>query len=158
MTRNKASIPPINWDAENQAPTWGLLNQLEKTENFKVIFGKKNPRGVSPFLTVSWSYSRTPGLRCCSKNTSGDSKIKVFKRIGQVLFPALHAIGCDLRGSLNIPGKVQVSRLGHLGSRSQIASIANGKNRSYVEIDVLGKLIKIVIWSRKYNVTQNRAQ
>ena len=105
MTRNKASIPPINWDAENQAPTWGLLNQLEKTENFKVIFGKKNPREVSPFLTVSWSYSRTPGLRRCSKNTSGDSKIKVFKRIGQVLFPALHAIGCDLRGSLNTPGQ-----------------------------------------------------
>jgi len=54
MTRNKSSIPPVNWDAENQAQ--GLLNQaqLDKKENLK---GSLNtPRqGVSFVPCPPWN-------------------------------------------------------------------------------------------------------
>jgi hypothetical protein len=43
----KSSIPPISWDANQHALTWALLNELEKQENFKVLFGKKDPKEVS---------------------------------------------------------------------------------------------------------------
>ena len=42
----KPSIPPIGWDANQQALTWALLNELEKKENFKVLFGKKDLKEV----------------------------------------------------------------------------------------------------------------
>ena len=43
----KSFIPPISWDADQQALTWALLNELEKQENFKVLFGKRDPKEVS---------------------------------------------------------------------------------------------------------------
>jgi len=46
-SNSKPSIAPIAWDADQQALTWALLNELEKYENFKVLFGKKDPKEVS---------------------------------------------------------------------------------------------------------------
>jgi hypothetical protein len=42
----RPSIPTIAWDADQQELTWALLNELEKKDNFKVLFGKKDPKGV----------------------------------------------------------------------------------------------------------------
>ena len=36
-TLMEPSIAPIAWDADQQALTWALLNELEKYENFKVL-------------------------------------------------------------------------------------------------------------------------
>jgi hypothetical protein len=43
----RPTIPTIAWDADQQALTWALLIELEKKENFKVLFGKKDPKEVS---------------------------------------------------------------------------------------------------------------
>ena len=43
----KSSLPPIIWDADQHALTWALLNELEKKENFKILFGKRDSKEVS---------------------------------------------------------------------------------------------------------------
>ena len=61
-----------------------LLDQLEQPQNFKVLFGKKDTSEVvnsrvCPLLLF---------IDCMSEqNTSGTSKVSIFKLIAQALFP-----------------------------------------------------------------------
>jgi len=36
------SLPPIHWTKNDAALTWSLIGELEKPENFKVLFGKQD--------------------------------------------------------------------------------------------------------------------
>ncbi|KAF8170764.1 hypothetical protein BJ912DRAFT_133829 [Pholiota molesta] len=61
----KVKIPELQWAEDDYKKTWEFINLLEKEENYKVLFGKKAP----------------------GENTSGDTRIAVFRRIAQALFP-----------------------------------------------------------------------
>jgi hypothetical protein len=68
----KPSIPLIPWDADQHSLTWALLTELKKHENFKVLFGKRDPKEVcqhflsgamfkfSSHLHFAFSLFRTP--------------------------------------------------------------------------------------------------
>ncbi|KAJ6556529.1 hypothetical protein DFH09DRAFT_1317852 [Mycena vulgaris] len=62
-------LPKIKWSAENGTLTWALIGQMEVKDNRLVLFGKDSK----------------------DENTSGDSKIAVYKRIGSVIMPELFA-------------------------------------------------------------------
>jgi len=62
-------LPKINWSANKGAVTWALIGQMEVKENRLVLFGKQSK----------------------DENTSGESKIAVYKRIGGVILPDLFA-------------------------------------------------------------------
>ena len=67
---------------------WAFITECEKDINYKVLFGKRDHRGM-------FNYYNPCGLFCnCYKNqnTSGDSKVTVLKRIGQVILPELFAL------------------------------------------------------------------
>ena len=80
---------------------WAFITECEKDINYKVLFGKRDHRGM-------FNYYNPCGLFCnCYKNqnTSGDSKVTVLKRIGQVILPELFALDVTtvanrLRGQL----------------------------------------------------------
>ncbi|KJA21478.1 hypothetical protein HYPSUDRAFT_202842 [Hypholoma sublateritium FD-334 SS-4] len=63
----KPKIPKIPW---NDDLTWQFLSQCELPANYKILFGKKDT----------------------TKNTSGDTKVSVFKRIALALLPDLYAL------------------------------------------------------------------
>jgi hypothetical protein len=41
------NIPPLPWTAERSKLIWTLLTEIEKGENFKVLFGKRTKGKVS---------------------------------------------------------------------------------------------------------------
>jgi hypothetical protein len=45
--RKVSNIPPLPWAAEQSKLIWALLTEVEKTENFKVLFGKRTKGEVS---------------------------------------------------------------------------------------------------------------
>jgi hypothetical protein len=47
----KPRIPEINWSANNFSAIWALLAEIEKKENYRVLFGKKDVAEVS--LSIS---------------------------------------------------------------------------------------------------------
>ncbi|KAF7349806.1 hypothetical protein MVEN_01280800 [Mycena venus] len=63
------ALPQIKWTADKGALTWALIAQMEVKENRLVLFGKESK----------------------DENTSGDSKIAVYKRIGGEILPELFA-------------------------------------------------------------------
>ncbi|KAG2059512.1 hypothetical protein BDR06DRAFT_874498 [Suillus hirtellus] len=74
--RSKKSAGPPIGDIEWTTPlTWLLLAQAKKAENRKTLLGKKK-----------------------DENTSKDTKIAVFKRIGSVILADLYAINPDAVG------------------------------------------------------------
>ncbi|KAF8870796.1 hypothetical protein CPB84DRAFT_1801536 [Gymnopilus junonius] len=87
----KPSIPPIQWAANDHNLVWLLLAEIGKLKNFRVLFGKTDADNM-----------KHPVIQ----NTSGESKIAVCKRIGQVLLPHLfleHAtvVREHIRGKIN---------------------------------------------------------
>ncbi|KAF8812875.1 hypothetical protein BYT27DRAFT_7251461 [Phlegmacium glaucopus] len=66
----KPKIPDIPWGDDNDRLVWAFLTECEKDINYKVLFGKKETM----------------------ENTSGDSKITMFKQIAQVILPELFAV------------------------------------------------------------------
>ncbi|KAJ7436138.1 hypothetical protein B0H11DRAFT_1831189, partial [Mycena galericulata] len=62
------SLPAIKWTADKGKLIWALIAEMERKENRLVLFGKEK-----------------------NENTSGDSKIAVYKRIGGVIMPDLFA-------------------------------------------------------------------
>jgi hypothetical protein len=46
----KPRIPEINWSANNSLAVWALLAEIEKHENYRVLYGKKDVAEVSLFL------------------------------------------------------------------------------------------------------------
>lgn len=47
----KPRIPEINWSANNSSAVWALLAEIEKHENYRVLYGKKDVAEVSKFLS-----------------------------------------------------------------------------------------------------------
>ncbi|KAI0732125.1 hypothetical protein C8Q72DRAFT_774919 [Fomitopsis betulina] len=45
-SRKKSSVPDIDWKANNGALLWQLIGELEKPENFRVLFGKRDKNEV----------------------------------------------------------------------------------------------------------------
>ncbi|KAF8802078.1 hypothetical protein BYT27DRAFT_7048271, partial [Phlegmacium glaucopus] len=66
----KPKIPDIPWGDDNNRLVWAFLTECKKDINYKVLFGKKET----------------------TENTSGDSKITVFKQIAQVILLELFAV------------------------------------------------------------------
>ncbi|KAG6835665.1 hypothetical protein H0H93_015973 [Arthromyces matolae] len=63
--RTTESFPPVTWSSDL---TWNLINEVEKTENRKVIIGKLK-----------------------NENSSRDHKIQVYKRIAEKILPVMFA-------------------------------------------------------------------
>ncbi|KDR82164.1 hypothetical protein GALMADRAFT_59519 [Galerina marginata CBS 339.88] len=84
----KPKLPDIPWSEDEDKLVWSFLTELEKDENYKVLFGKK---------TVN-------------ENTSGDSKTAVFKRIGFAILPKLAEIDAG-----TIANRKQAGRLRQTG-------------------------------------------
>ena len=98
---SKSAILAIQWTANNHNLICKLLDEMGRLENFSVLFGRTDSVEVSKFLPHN-----QPQSLITPQNTTGDSKIKVCKRIGEVLFPALfpdHAtvVGERIRGKIN---------------------------------------------------------
>ncbi|EDR10153.1 uncharacterized protein LACBIDRAFT_318208 [Laccaria bicolor S238N-H82] len=66
----KPKILDIPWAENDDRLVWEFITECEKDVNYKVLFGKKEIR----------------------ENTSGDSKITMFKRIAKVIMPDLFAV------------------------------------------------------------------
>ena len=49
----KPRIPEINWSAHNSSAVWALLAEIEKKENYRVLFGKKDVAEVSLPITLA---------------------------------------------------------------------------------------------------------
>ena len=45
-SRSKSSLPSINWNADDSALLWSLISEMEKKDNSKVLFGKKEKNEV----------------------------------------------------------------------------------------------------------------
>ena len=60
----KSWIPDINWSANKSSLIWALLSQIEKDENYQVLYGKKDVSKVSISISsaqkrVTWPVNRT---------------------------------------------------------------------------------------------------
>ena len=60
----KSRIPDINWSANKSSLIWALLAQIEKDENYRVLYGKKDVSEVSISISsarkrVTWPVNRT---------------------------------------------------------------------------------------------------
>ena len=45
----KPHIPDINWAANQSSLIWSLLAEIEKAENYRVLYGKKESSEVNKF-------------------------------------------------------------------------------------------------------------
>ncbi|GLB45646.1 hypothetical protein LshimejAT787_2500380 [Lyophyllum shimeji] len=82
--KSKTKIPEIPWADNENLLTWALLTELEVDKNYKVIFGKKDK----------------------NENTSGETKVTVFKRIGEKILPELFAVDPTVIGD-RVKSKVE---------------------------------------------------
>ena len=80
----RADLPDVDWQANDLALTWELVGQLEKHENYRVLFGKRDKNEV--WWTVSLRINLTS-----HQNTSSDTKVDVYKRIAERILPELYA-------------------------------------------------------------------
>jgi hypothetical protein len=85
--RKSSALGTIPWAANKSTLILQLLCEVEKTENFKVLFGKKDKREARKYI-----YSDAVFFTHFIQNTSGESKISVYKRIGSVLLPEMFAL------------------------------------------------------------------
>ncbi|KAJ7621941.1 hypothetical protein DFH06DRAFT_1340940 [Mycena polygramma] len=63
--KDKSSLPPIHWAANDGYLTFELLGHVQEKENFIILFGKQDPK----------------------ENTSGERKNAVCERIASKMFP-----------------------------------------------------------------------
>lgn len=99
-------IPAINWSANEGELISKLITELEKIENFRVFLGKKDKYDVS---NMSFS-THLSTVDMSLKNTSGDSKAKVAKRMGQAILPELYKIDPKVVGD-RMKGKIDAYAL-----------------------------------------------
>ena len=88
----QASLKEIDWANNNYELVFGLLDQLERPENFKVLFGKKDASEV-----VNSRIHLILFFTDCifKQNTSRRSKVSVYKSIAEALFPEEFKIYAD---------------------------------------------------------------
>ncbi|KAJ7608615.1 hypothetical protein DFH06DRAFT_1017570 [Mycena polygramma] len=82
--KSEPPLPSIKWTADGGALIWALIAQLEVKENRLVLFGKENK----------------------GENTSGDSKIAVYKRIGSEIMPEIFKVSPNALGK-RVKGKAE---------------------------------------------------
>ncbi|EDQ99169.1 uncharacterized protein LACBIDRAFT_335284 [Laccaria bicolor S238N-H82] len=70
----KPHIPEINWSVNNSAAIWTLLAKIEKSENYHVLYGKKD----------------------VAKNTSGEMKVAVYARIAKAVLLELFSLNPNI--------------------------------------------------------------
>ena len=95
-------VPVINWSANEGELISKLITELEKPENFKVFLGKKDKYKVS---VASFNFTYFSITDTFSKNTSGDSKAKVAKRMGQAILLEFFKINPKVVGD-RVKGKI----------------------------------------------------
>ncbi|KAJ7740346.1 hypothetical protein B0H16DRAFT_1424231 [Mycena metata] len=66
----RSNLPDFPWTDNKSALISSLITEMEKPENSKVLFGKKEK----------------------GENTSGDKKVTVYKRIGQAIVPEFYEL------------------------------------------------------------------
>ncbi|KAF8953368.1 hypothetical protein BDZ97DRAFT_1929729 [Flammula alnicola] len=66
----KPCIPDINWAANKSSLIWGLLAEIEKDVNYRVLYGKKDTAG----------------------NTSGETKVTIYNRIAEATLLDMFAL------------------------------------------------------------------
>jgi hypothetical protein len=88
----QAGLKEIDWANNNYELVFGLLDQLERPENFKVLFGKKDASEV-----VNSRIHLIPLLTDCifEQNTSRKSKVSIYKSIAEALFPEEFKVYAD---------------------------------------------------------------
>jgi hypothetical protein len=79
----KSSLGPIAWSANKGYLVLSLIGLIQEKENFIILFGKKDPKEVRDTSSVVFNINLSP-LR---QNTSGESKVAVYSRIAQKMFP-----------------------------------------------------------------------
>ncbi|KAJ7618839.1 hypothetical protein DFH06DRAFT_1061721 [Mycena polygramma] len=82
--KDEPPLPRIDWSANEGALTWGVIAEMDRKENRLVLFGKQSK----------------------AENTSGDSKIAVYKRIGGRILPDLFAKSPNALGK-RVKGKAE---------------------------------------------------
>ncbi|KAI0075047.1 hypothetical protein K474DRAFT_1571235, partial [Panus rudis PR-1116 ss-1] len=108
------------------APVFALLAELEKPENFKVIFGPKK-----------------------GENTSGDRKMKVFRRIGRAIFPGYAAFN-ETALAKRIKTKVENLRTVYKTLIKRLQATGNGVRQSTVPTSIGDEDGEEVIQLREY--------
>ena len=83
----KNKIPDILWTEDNNRLIWSLLTEIEKPANYKVLFGKKDKDEVNLRF-----HGPSRILLIFPQNTSGETKVTVYKRIGHAILPQLFAM------------------------------------------------------------------
>jgi len=102
----RLSLPPIPWAENDAALTWSLIGELEKPENFKVLFGKRDNSEVcnSGLSLLLWSYI-TVFVRIYLVNARARS-INELQRCCSQTCASLMSILSVIGLSQNVRGKV----------------------------------------------------
>ncbi|KAH9971582.1 hypothetical protein BGW80DRAFT_1460533 [Lactifluus volemus] len=66
----KPRIPDINWSANKSSLIWALLVEIEKDENYRVLYGKKD----------------------VTENTCGETKVAVYNRIAETILLDMYSL------------------------------------------------------------------
>ncbi len=86
----KEPLPPLTWTSDL---VWKLISEMQRPENFRVLFGKTEASQVSTYIYLKYIYI-TQSLQ----NTVGKTKIAVYKQIGSVILPDEYAKDAEAIG------------------------------------------------------------
>ena len=90
----KSKIPDIMWTEDSNQLIWSLLTEIKKPANYKVLFRKKDKDEVN-----LWFHVPSCTLLIFPQNTSGETKVTVYKHIGHTILLDLFAM--DLKKGVN---------------------------------------------------------
>ncbi|KAI1791040.1 hypothetical protein LXA43DRAFT_889863 [Ganoderma leucocontextum] len=93
-------LPKIPWTANHSAIIWSLVSEMERTENRKVLFGKKSDENSSPEhkISVCKRIAKAIVLNLYSLNATvaGERvRSKIATEIQWEFFPRMHRLLCD---------------------------------------------------------------
>ena len=103
---SKTGLPAISWTANENYLTWLLLTEMEKYEDYHIIFGKVDKEEVRPKFYAFWCVFLCTNSSFTLQNTSSDRKVQVYKCIGETVLPDLYkingsALGDRIKGKIN---------------------------------------------------------
>lgn len=87
--KNQEGVQQLPWTSDGNAAIWRLVSALEEPDNRRKLFGK-NPTEVKWACAMLGMCSANTLPRSATQNTSGDSKIKIYGRIAESIWPALY--------------------------------------------------------------------
>ena len=83
----KTKIPDILWTKNSNWLIWSLLTEIKKPVNYKVLFRKKDKDEVNLQY-----HGPSCTLLIFPQNTSGETKVMVYKHIRHTILPDLFAM------------------------------------------------------------------